>query len=192
MSLKSCKLPEGDLGRLNVGRMCFLFGVETSEPDHSAVTSDIGLPSAVHFVPRNALESRSTTLRFNTVGRVLALGCRPNVLPSIVQAVTVRMVVHRTFGQAHSRGNNVVHLGGRWGSPSRPQGVPEGLPCFRIVPCVPLPLHQEVVINGINSGELSLRERNQASICNHSSKVSARARLADSPSRFLFTRIPGP
>lgn len=131
------------------------------------------LPLATSLVPSHTFEVTAFAFCFRAISYVLAPCGRPNVSPRVIQAIAVLVVVISGLWQASPLCNLAMHRN------VFPSGCgSRGIPAIAIGRSAfvgpPLPLHNELVIFRRDSGELSLRKRNNTGSVFHVSHLAGR------------------
>lgn len=118
---------------------------------------------------------------------ILRVGAWSYVAAAIIQAIVVLVVVFGAIWETNPDRQNPVNrcaglpafLCGVWDISS---GIPKMTNAWTVPSArKPLPLHEPIVINGINNGVFSLSKRNPASTFSHVSSLAGRFCLADEP-----------
>ena len=181
------KLTECFLGGIRVCHCSVFLDFKQADITTMPISVDVRIPLSSLGVPADALKPAGATTPLSGVGYILSLGCRSNVGPSVVGSIVVLMVVSMFCFESSPASYFIMH-GDLPYLPYRLEAnlnTPVGVPCFYGlgVPLlgVPLPLHQPVVVNGVNRGEFTLSERNKAGSVVHVSSLAGRFCLAGEP-----------
>ena len=143
--------------------------LESPEVELLPMTENNRTPLLALLVQGNPLEPTASVSSLAGVPNVLERVTRPYVASGIIKTIVV-LVVQIFRRGLHSYRNLLMHC--NWPSSVVNYGISASVPhviaLFSPVSnCIPLPLHQPIIVNGINYGEFPLSERNEASICIH-------------------------
>lgn len=140
------------------------------------------VPQTAEFVPGDSFVMTERASSLFLVPQVLNHCTRAQILALIIQSIPVFVVVISGFLEASTSGNFTVHQD-VFPSSTCPASVISVLS----PKSVPLPLHEPVVVNGVNGGEFALRQWDEASICFHR-LIRAGRFVFETPARFLLLK----
>ncbi len=174
----------------NVCIRCIQLIVETSKVFCDSIYSYVASPLFKVLCPVNPLESTSEARGFFPVPSILTICCFSQIGPSIVKSISVFVVTAFVGVHFHLGCDLNVHVNTSSLMSSRfvsevnaPHGISlnTSVKARFILMRLPTPLHQPVVITGVNNSELSLSKRNPARTFFHVGSLASRFCLADEP-----------
>lgn len=166
---------------------CIFFIFEQAKAYSLSVNYYPRPPLLFFLEPVNAFELAGAPGSFGNVPTILSAGCWSEVVPRVVKSIPVPVVALLAVVWIYPFANFHMHIDGS-GFPLSFLGEiysSEGIPAKPVQPrlfmSMPLPLHQPVIINSINSGKFSLSQWNSASTFFHSSSIGGSVLFDDEP-----------
>ncbi len=180
-SLSTEELPKQNFSRFDIREMGLVFGFEISDMIELIVKTNFCYPQINCLAPINSFVFSKLSATFSHVASILRRRTFPDVVSSIVKSVVVLVVIVRPFCKPHPKGQFSVHSSCSLFSVFNNIAASVKIPAiaflifnFTVSFGVPLPLHEPVIINGVNDGKFALRERNPTSTFFHVSSLAGR------------------
>lgn len=142
------------------------------------MNSNSGSPCFPKLTPIHTFVAARLCKGLALVHKVLTVRAWPNVFSFVVQTVTIPVVILWGVDNPSTFSNCSVHPNIVVPHSIVSLGIPEVSPGNPELGGVPLPLHEPFVINGVNDGEFTLCERDEAGISVHVGSLAGRFGLA--------------
>lgn len=112
------------------------------------------LPPLFIFIPMHAFVTTSAARLLYLIRQILRVSAWPNILSRVTQTIVVSMIVLLAIWQSGSLCYDTVHSD--CFLPLTSHGIPSVTMGCVVFDSTPMPLHEEVVVNGIDNSHFSL------------------------------------